>query len=461
MSRPSVPTLILFTFAMSLTAFAVQSTDVLMYLALARDFIFGSARGDVDPYLYARPDATLTWTHEWLSYVIFHAAWITGGVVGLIALKMSVLGLTFARVLRHDDRAPSPLWAGLWVLGMTAASFRFIERSSAFSDLALVILAGEVLTARAWSRGLALRLTLLFSVWAQLHPGYPLGFALLGLWMLNRRAWSWWVLGPIAAPLLNPDGWRGYIYPLTFALNEGRVFKLYNFEWFPTYHPAFRFAPESLAFWTFALVALTLLYRARAGRDLRTWLVVFGLACGTLAVRFIPFAVCLSLLVLRPWSQLEYLRIPRWASALALTCLLALSIKNFARGYQSSSGPRLAHFDFDPAFFPDDNLRLLREHRLPGRLYNSHDFGATLIWNGFAPVFHHGFVTDVAFYKDEVIPAMSSADDFLRLAAKYDWTMLLIEKRNAYRKFYEFLKDRPEWKIVGEDGASYLIYKIP
>jgi hypothetical protein len=266
---------------------------------------------------------------------------------------------------------------------------------------------------------------------------------------------------PAAAPLLNPDGWRGYVYPLTFALNEGRVFALYNFEWFAAYHPAFRFAPETLAFWIFGLLALALIYRARGWRELRAWFILFALVIGTRAVRFIPAAVFIGLLALRPWANLEYIRVPRWASAIGLTLLLALSMKNFARGYQSSSGPRQPGLEFDPAFFPRENLRVLREHRLPGRLYNSHDFGAALIWEGLAPVFHHGFVTDVEFYRDEVIGALRSPAEFFALAAKYDWTMLLIEKRNAYRTFHAFLKDRPEWKIVGEDAASYLIFKMP
>ena len=451
----------LFVFGVSLTLFQIQSGDVLMYLSLARDFIFGAFSGDADPYLYSLPHATLVWTHQWASYVVFYGAWLTAGAAGLIALKAILLSAIFWLVLSDDEDQPLGLWPGLWMIGITAASFRFVERGSLFSDLALVLLVRWLLTAPTLTRALITRLTILFLLWAQVHPGYPLGFALLGIWAVHRRAWSAWLALPILAPLLNPAFARGYLYPFRFAVNEAQTLKHFNYEWFPSYHPAFRFAPETIAYWIFAFVSVVVIARARRPRDLRTWFAVFSLSIGAGAVRFIPFAVFSTLMCVRPWTAFASLRIAPWLARIGIALTLALALKNVALGYESSSGRRKPGFAFDAAYFPTTNLEILRHQSIPGRLYATQDFGATLIWNRLTPIFDHGFVTDMAFYRDEVVGTLNSPEVFFRLAQTYGWTMLLVEKRNAYRSFYAFLKDRPEWRIVGEDAASYLIFRQP
>ena len=105
-------------------------------------------------------------------------------------------------------------------------------------------------------------------------------------------------------------------------------------------------------------------------------------------------------------------------------------------------------------------MDFLQQKRIAGNLYNAHDFGAYLIWRGVLPVFHHGFVTDMGFYENEVMGVFKGQARFLELAAKYNWTMLLVEKYGAYRYFYQILGSLPQWKIVAEDEASYLIYKF-
>jgi hypothetical protein len=70
-------------------------------------------------------------------------------------------------------------------------------------------------------------------------------------------------------------------------------------------------------------------------------------------------------------------------------------------------------------------------------------------------------MTDVAFYENDVMGVFRSQRRFLELAAKYNWTMLLVEKHGNYRYFYQILAPLPEWKIVAEDEAAYLIYRLP
>ena len=291
---------LLLFFALSFTFFAIQSGDVLMYLALARDFLLQGKWPTHDIYLYSLPNAELHIEHEYLSYLIFHVAWWLGDLAGLIVLKVMLLAVLFVLPLREPPRAQatSPLWIFMWTLAVLAASFRFIERSSQFSDIFTLLLMQWLLHQDRISRGFILKTGALFLVWAQLHPGFPMGVILLGMWAAwhSRRTPGFigrkilWLLAPVALLAVNPLGLEGALYPVRFALNEASVFKHFNFEWFPAYSEAFRFTPEVLAFWTLSLSALFLLWREKQWLSLRGLFALFSICAAAQAVRFIPWA---------------------------------------------------------------------------------------------------------------------------------------------------------------------------
>src|SRR5665213_580935 len=283
---------LLFFFALSFTFFAIQSGDVLMYLTLARDFLVHGEWPTVDPYLYSLPNAQLHIAHEYLSYFIFYGAWLALGFAGLIFLKVIVLAALFILPLRAQPRAQnmSLLWTSLWILAVMAGSFRFIERTSLFSDLFCVLLISWLVEEKRVSRSLVIRLTLLFGLWVQLHPGFPLGLAMLGIWAswnlifnadFKKRDVAWLLL-PVAVLAVNPLAIEGALYPFHFAVNEALILKHHNFEWFPSYHPAFRFTPEVIGYWGLLLAAVFILWREKAWLSLRGILILFSAVSGIL-----------------------------------------------------------------------------------------------------------------------------------------------------------------------------------
>jgi hypothetical protein len=235
--------------------------------------------------------------------------------------------------------------------------------------------------------------------------------------------------------------------------------KLHNFEWFPTYHPAFRFAPEVLAYWCLLISTLFILGREKMWLSLRGIFILFVMICGIQAVRFVPWTSFALLLLLKPWAEF---RVKFRFMRPALAVLMALAaVKNLATGYTGSSGDRKPRLALDSNFFPDKTLDFLRANPIPGNLYNAHDFGSYLLWQNIRPIFHHGFVTDMDFYRNDVVGVFKSQASFLELAKKYNWTKLLVDKHGSYPYFYKILSPLPDWKIVSEDDAAYLIYLLP
>ncbi|MGZ3722409.1 MAG: hypothetical protein ACXVA9_05735, partial [Bdellovibrionales bacterium] len=464
--RPRWTTALLFLFALSFTFFAIQSGDALMYLTLVRDYLIHGEWPAFDPYLYSLPHAELHIAHEYLSYFIFYGFWSVLGFGGLILLKMIILGILFALTLRAGPREQnsSSLWIGLWLLAVLAASFRFIERTSLFSDLFSVLLIYWLVDAKQLTRSLLIRLTVLFLLWVQLHPGYPLGLAILAIWAgwnsyFNpdfRKANLPWLLLPVLCLLINPLVLDGALYPFRFAFNEALVLKHHNFEWFPTYHEAFRWTPEVIGYWSLLTATLFLLWREKAWLSLRGILALFVVLAGIQAVRFVPWTSFALLILIKPWAVFK-IRARYLVHFLTLVMVLAI-FRNVIWGYTGSSGPRTPQIALDKNFFPVETVEFLRAHPLAGNLYNAHDFGSYLLWVKMAPIFHHGFVTDMDFYENDVAGLFQSQARFLELAKKYNWTKLLVDKHGSYPYFYKILSPLPEWKIVSEDDAAYLIY---
>ncbi|MGE4130447.1 MAG: hypothetical protein AB7F86_02350 [Bdellovibrionales bacterium] len=464
----------LWVFAFSFTLFAIQSGDALIYLAIARDILLkGEWHNIPDPYAYTGQHSLLIWTHEYLSYLLFWWASEAAGLAGLILFKALVWGAVFLIVLRSKPTVQNTswLWMAAWAMAVLAGSFRFIERSSMLSDLLTVWLVYDLIDREKVERTWLFRTTLLFALWVNLHPGFPIGFALLLIWAIHRtwiaktitlRQWPWLLL-PVLATCVHPELWRGLSYPFEFAAgSEASIFKKYNFEWMPPYHPLFRWAPETVAFWCLVGLTFFTLLRERSWFSLRTWFALFSLAMALKAVRFVPWVSFSLLICIKPWCELKLIsNFPRrFAATLVGVLLLAIAIKNVTLGYRASSGARLPTWGLDPKFFPVQTVQFLRNQPIPGRLYNSHDLGGYLIWTKMTPVFHHGFMTDMEFYEKEVIGVLNSKAEFDRLAEKYNWTMLLVERYGTFFRWRQILIDDPRWRIVAEDEASYLIYKF-
>ncbi|MBK9323282.1 MAG: hypothetical protein IPM97_10130 [Bdellovibrionaceae bacterium] len=236
-------------FVVSLSLFPIQSEDLFMYLALAREY-FENGRFPVrDPFLLAD---TNSWTimHQWLSYFIFYGLYLLGGYSAIIMAKVGFIIsiLSFPLFWLRKNWAVVFFWGLSVLVGSLAMSFRLVERTSLFSDvfvtLTLGILIKEVESPKRWKY----LLPAIFLLWVNLHPGFPTGWVLCGLALVaSAKKWrtkEFWHLafvsiGSVLVCLVNPRGLQGALYPFVFSQQEGKLFRKLYYEWFPTFDPLF------------------------------------------------------------------------------------------------------------------------------------------------------------------------------------------------------------------------------
>ena len=158
--------------------------------------------------------------YEWLSEVVFALTERVGGLVGVAVLAGTLISTSIALVLRYLRPRVEPAFA-IPVAFLTAMLTvpHWVARPHLFSFVCLAILLGVATTAPGWRRHLVL--LFLFAVWANLHPGFFYGLAVLGAYLvgdvLDHRTLVRLradVVSGLAAglgSLANPLGWNLHV----------------------------------------------------------------------------------------------------------------------------------------------------------------------------------------------------------------------------------------------------------
>ena len=130
-------------FVVTLSLFPIQSEDLFMYLALAREYFRNGSFPSSDPFLLAE---TNSWTilHQWLSYILFYGIYSLGGYAAIIVTKVAlILGtLSIPLLWVRKNWAAVFFWSLSVLIGALAMSFRLVERTSIFSDIFVTLIIG-------------------------------------------------------------------------------------------------------------------------------------------------------------------------------------------------------------------------------------------------------------------------------------------------------------------------------
>lgn len=269
-----------------LIALATTRADVDLWghIRFGTDIIESGRIEDVDPYSFTSDRSWIN--HEWLAEVLFATAWRVTGGAGLIALKLAcALGaLGFLHLRLRYAGVPAPVQIMLLGLGLVGMLPRITHvRPQLFSVLLFAALIFIVTRAEDGPRTRLAWTVPLLALWANLHGGWIVGLATVGLWTVGdawqRRADGWRACTVVGfagaaalATLANPYG----IGLWAFLLETVRFGREAITEWGPAWQN-----PAVFLVWAlFCALAVAAVVRGGRPRNLATLAIpaLWGLA---------------------------------------------------------------------------------------------------------------------------------------------------------------------------------------
>lgn len=428
-------------------------------------------------------------THEWLAEVLIYAVYKWTGWGGLlVAFSLLMTTALWIAYRCAAALAPHPYVAGAAVLvGALATAPIWGVRPQMISFLFTSIYVALLGDYARGGRPKNLRwLAPLMLVWVNMHGGYALGLALVGLtcagvvldeFMRGRGERGLWSrLRPLLLVLaacvlvvpLNPNGLRMFSYP--FETLNSHAMHAYIEEWFtPNFHLVISQPFALLIFATFAALALSP-KRARPGELLLLSVAAYA---ALRAWRNIPlFAlVAIPLLAEHAWQLLTSRARPSWLTVserretgakarvqLALNVLLLVCIP---AGMCVARVARVTarQTSVEAEKYPAAAVEFLRAHPQAGALYNEYGWGGYLIWKLYPsrPVYIDGRadVYGDAFMK-EALDTMAGGREWRASLERYDVRAVLIKPDVPLASL---LRQDAAWRSVYEDRQAVIFFK--
>ena len=227
--RTAVAVLLLLVMANALVAglHTVRDFDMGWHLATGRWVVQHHAVPSSDVLSYTTAGAR--WIYSPFAGVLLYLIYSLAGYAGLSALCALVCVATVAYLVRKRDLAALVLS----MCAINAIAFRSEPRADMFNAGFLALFLGELW---GFHRGSSKRLWVLpltMLIWVNFHPGFVLGLAVIGAYLLfeggellfaarrsqalRRLGTAWpWLAGTLAATFVNP--WGVKLYSASFAL---------------------------------------------------------------------------------------------------------------------------------------------------------------------------------------------------------------------------------------------------
>lgn len=381
----------LMVFALAVRQSAYIDPDLWWHLQAGQDIVESQTIPRVDPYSFTK--AGSEWVaHEWLSEVVMYLIYRASGWGGLLFVFSALITITLYLIYRRCDGQPYVAALAI-LLAAASSSPLFGIRPQMITFLLAAIFIGLLnrYASDGQSRRLWWMIPLMF-LWVNLHAGYALGLALIGLYLVSLMLDRKWHLAPrlgliliiaTAVVPLNPNGFRMFSYPFETLTSPSMA--AYIEEWAsPDFHKIM-FLPLALLLFML-LGALALSARRAAASELFLLLVTgFG---ALRSARHIPiFAIIAApILAKHVWDIMKtkgwekYFTRPETAAAgfaLVFNIIFLLAPASLAL-------VRITHFvSNQPAYeaknYPQAAVNFLSEHQLPGPIYNRYGWGGYLI----------------------------------------------------------------------------------
>ena len=365
-------------------------------------------------------------THEWLSEVVL-ALLYAAGRLPLVSLTLgAVTAAGFLLVYLAIDRRVNFVIAGLALaLGVAAANPIWGPR---IQMITFTLSALTYLWVKRFCEGRSRALYFLPAVmliWVNLHAGFVLGYAILGVALLvegmrhllrrpgamtlpRLRAMTIILGASIGVAILNPNGWDIYLYP--FQTGGSAEQQRLIVEWFsPNFQMSQIWAFEAMVFLIIGGLAL-----ARRIELRQFLLLLIGLGLALHSVRNLSLFMLVAVPALADYAQqgrerLSWrwpLRVPKTTPAtfianviMVLALIGVVALASVPSLVERVDGKLVARD------FPIKAADFLVQHPAPGRMLNAYGWGGYLIFRLYGhmppqPVFIFG---DAAVAGDQLL----------------------------------------------------------
>lgn len=431
--------------------------------------------------------------HHWLSGVIFYAVFALFGFGGLSVFYIVLYGLAFLLLFRMANKEIGINFATLVALSVVPILTNRQEiRPEVFTYLFLAIF---FYILHSWSKNspgynskklIVLPILMLF--WVNLHIGFIVGFALLGVFWLDSliryktskdnlsAKKSLIQISKIAvltfgATLINPAFLKGALYPFRIFSNYGyRVLENQSIIFLENLNISngLHFGLIKLLYFLIALSFLVLIFKKDWRPNFRIGyfvLIVISVYLSFTAIRNFPifalFFIPILSLNIKPWIRhLEQKEDFRFVSAIVLSIILAIF------SFQSLETIRARQNNFGVGLADNINAAALfwQRENLNGPIFNNYDIGGYLIYNFFPTekvfVDNRPEAYSRDFFVEVYVPAQEDSLRWNDLLQKYKFNAIFFSHRDQTPWGQNFLVNKindPEWTPIFAD-AYHIIF---
>lgn len=437
-------------------------------------------------YSYTHPDYP-TLNHHWGSGVLFYGIHRVFGFEGLCVFQFLLLlaawALMFALAVRRGGWGWAAVWA-LWLVPVFAARREIRpEAISVFFAACSIFIFERYENRRISGRAAGIALALLQLLWTNLHIYFVLGPLIAAVYAARtfldpegRRSGKFASLAGIFAAVsvvtfLNPFGVRGALYPFFIFGDYG--YRLVENQSIPFLEklnitlPAFSFfkaASIALA----SAAALETLTARRVPRA-QTLLALLFAAAGWRAIRNFQMFALLALPALAGGFAAftdfrgRPARLIRGAvMVLGTAAVLAATVQTFG-GHPFK---RIYNWGFGLSSSKTAAADFFKEEKLKGPIFNNYDIGGYLIYALWPDervfVDNRPEAYPSSFFKDVLVPAQESDENWRALDAQYGFNVIFFNYRDYTPWGQAFLQRRfadPDWAPVFADDYSLIFLR--
>jgi hypothetical protein len=389
---------------------------------------------------------------EWLGQIVLYVAYLGGGWTGLVVLRglLVAVGAFFLTRVALRGGAPVIVAVPVTCAALILSEIVWTDRPHLFSLALFPLMLDLLLSARAGRFGLLLIVPPLTLAWTNLHGGYALGLALVGVFtleaLLTRRNWPAFAITMVtafAASLVDPG---------SLGLGAAAAHAAAPPRFIVEESPPDVTRPAGALFAAFIIGALVLALRG-GGTLLDVLLLAPLLWLGLSAQRHMPYFAFaavpfIAAAIPRAWPPLE-----AWLAR--RRPYPGGAVVGFGAGVVAMALVGLVFVPTAPneRAYPTAALQAVRS--TSGVLLNEYDWGGYLIWRApERPVFVDGrlfpFLPDVfADWRE----AVELGPRWKQVLDRYKIAQVLLRPDRA---LVSALKEQG-WRVVTEDARAVLL----